>query len=136
METIKVNVSWSNKNFNGGWALDGVGAVIATGKTLDEFKSEFRDALEFHIDAMLADGEQLPQWLARKDYDIEFELEPSALLRNAERFTTMAALSRITGINQRLLSNYASDVKRPRPAQRDKIIEGIHEIGRQCLAMS
>lgn len=135
METIKVEVSWSGKNYGGGWGYPEVGAIISTGKTLEEFKAEFVSALEFHVETMLADGDAVPQWLADKDYKIEYDLKASALLRQAERFTTMAALSRVTGINQRLLSNYASDVKRPRPAQLRRIVEGIRQIGQSCLAL-
>lgn len=135
METIIVNVSWSDKNYCGGWGYPGVGAVMATAKTLEQFKEEFQEALDFQVEGMIADGDPLPQWLRDKDYSIEYNLQVSALLRCAERFTTMAALSRVTGINQRLLSNYASDIKKPRPAQRDKIIAGIREIGRQCLTL-
>jgi len=135
METIKVEVAWSDKNYCGGWGNSEVGAVMATAKTLEQFKEEFESALDFHVDGMLADGDPIPQWLLDKNYTIEYDLQVSALLRSAERFITMAALSRITGINQRLLSNYASNVKKPRPAQREKIIAGIHEIGRQCLAL-
>lgn len=104
-------------------------------QTLDEFKAEFLSALEFHVEGMLADGDTVPQWLADKDYQIEYDLKASALLRQAERFTTMAALSRVTGINQRLLSNYASEVKRPRPAQLKRIVEGIRKIGQSCLEL-
>lgn len=135
METIKVEVSWSGKNYGGGWGYPEIGAIICTGKTLDEFKTEFISALDFHVEAMLADGEDVPQWLVNKDYEVEYDLRASALLRQAERFTTMAALSRVTGINQRLLSNYASEVKRPRPAQMQRIIEGIRQIGQSCLSL-
>lgn len=135
MEKITVEVSWSGKNYGGGWGCPEIGAVVCAGKTLDEFKAEFVSALEFHVEAMVADGENLPQWLVDKDYVVEYDLKASALLRQAERFTTMAALSRVTGINQRLLSNYASEVKRPRPAQMQRIVEGIRQIGQSCLAL-
>ncbi len=72
---------------------------------------------------------------ARKDYKIEYLLQVSALLREASRYTSMANLSRITGINQKLLSNYASSVKIPGESQKRKIIDGLHEIGRACLLL-
>lgn len=135
METIKVEVSWSNKNFSGGWGLPGVGALVVTAKTLDEFKKEFKDALDFHIDSMIEDGDNVPKWLVDQDYIIEFDLAVSALLREAERFTTMAVISRFTGINQKLLSHYANAVKIPREAQRERIVNGLHAIGQQILAV-
>ena len=46
-----------------------------------------------------------------------------------------AALSRVTGINQRLLSHYANGLRNPRPAQRQRIVDGVHEIGRELLSV-
>lgn len=132
---ITAEVYWCDKNYSAGWAYKDFGAVIATAKTIDELKQEFESALDFQIETMVTDGDSIPNWLMNKDYTIKYDLQASAILRNAEKYTTMAAISRVTGINQRLLSNYASDVKRPRPKQLKKIIAGIHEIGRQCLAL-
>ena len=50
-----------------------------------------------------------------------------------ESFTKL--IDYMGGINQKLLSNYASAVKIPRKAQRDRIVSGLHTIGRQFLAV-
>lgn len=84
---------------------------------------------------MKEDNEPLPEWLSSGDYKIEYTLSASALLRQAESFTTLAAISRATGINQKLLSHYANALKIPRPAQRQRIIDGLHSIGTQILAV-
>lgn len=135
METIKVEIYWSEKNYCCGWGFEGVGVVMCTNKSFEGLKAEFADTLRFHVESMVNDGEPVPEWLASGDYKIEFTLAVSALLRQAEQFTTMAAISRVTGINQKLLSNYASAVKVPRQSQRDRIVAGLHEIGRQFLSV-
>lgn len=135
METIFIEIYWSDKNYCCGWGYKDVGVIMCTNKTLDGLKQEFEETLRFHIEAMVEDGEVVPQWLVDGDYNIKYTLATSAMLRQAEQFTTMAAISRATGINQRLLSNYASDVKKPRPAQREKIIAGIHAIGQNMLGL-
>lgn len=84
---------------------------------------------------MVTDGEELPAWLKSGEYEIDYTLAVSALLRQAEQFTTMAVISRFTGINQKLLSHYANSVKIPREAQRERIINGLHAIGQQFLAV-
>jgi len=38
-------------------------------------------------------------------------------------------LARVTGINERLLGHYATSHRNPRPAQRQRIIDGIRKIG-------
>lgn len=132
---LNVEVSWSEKNYCCGWGLDGIGAVFCTNKTLDGLKNEFEDSLKWHIEAMAEDGDDVPEWLASGDYEIQYSLSTSALLRQAETFTTMAAISRATGINQKLLSHYANALKTPRPAQRQRIVDGLHRIGQQFLAV-
>ena len=132
---VNVEISWAEKNFCCGWGYEGVGAVLCTNKTLSGLKQEFEESLRLHIEAMAEDGEPLPEWLASGDYEIQYTLTTAALLRQAEAYATMAVISRVTGINQKLLSNYASAVKIPRKAQRDRIVSGLHTIGRQFLAV-
>lgn len=132
---IKVLVSWSGENFNGGIGDPELGAVMVTASTLEEFKNEFQESLQFHIEGLRNDGVKIPDCIASGDYTISYDLEATALLKEAERFTTLAAISRATGINQKQLSHYATGIKQPRPASRERIIKGIHAIGRMALAL-
>ena len=75
----------------------------------------------------------MPEWLVKGDYEFDVELGISALLRRCEQFTSMAAISRASGISQQQLSHYANGLKNPRPAQRQRIVEGIHRIGEKML---
>jgi predicted RNase H-like HicB family nuclease len=40
---------------------------VATGKTVDEVKSEIRDAIAFHLEGMQEDGEAIPMPTSRVD---------------------------------------------------------------------
>lgn len=135
MEKIKVEVNWCEKNFACVWGCPDFGSIIVTNKTLEGLKKEFQKSLQWQIEDMLADGDDVPQFLASGDFEIEYDLHISAILRNAEQFTTMAAISRASGINQRQLTHYASSLKEPRPAQRERIIAGLHRIGESFLAI-
>ena len=85
---------------------------------------------------MVEDGDEVPQWLQDGDYEFEYNLlDVPTLLHAYVPFVTLAAISRATGINQRLLSHYANGIKRPRPQQRQRIVEGIHKIGRELLTV-
>lgn len=132
---LKVQISWCKKNYCCAWSEPSFGAVIATNKTIAGLKKEFEQSLKEQIESIIADGDELPEWLAKGDYEIEYELEISAILRNAEQFTTMSAISKASGINQRQLTHYALSLKRPRPEQREKIIAGLHHIGETFLAI-
>lgn len=48
---------------------------------------------------------------------------------------TKAALSRVTGINERQLWHYAAGVRKPRRAQAKRIEEGIHRLGKELLTI-
>ncbi len=132
---IEVEIGWSEKNYCCGWGYEGVGAILCTNKSLPGIKKDFEESLRFHVEAMVEDGDQVPDWLVAGDYVIVYTLSAAAMLRDAESFTTMAAISRATGINQKLLSHYANALKVPRPAQRQRIVDGLHMIGRQFLAV-
>lgn len=135
MENIKVEIHWCDKNFSCVWGTPEFGSIIVTNKTLDGLKKEFVSSLQAQINDMLADGDDVPQWLVSGDFVIDYDMHISAILRNAEQFTTMAAISRVSGINQKQLTHYASSLKEPRPAQRERIISGLHRIGEAFLAI-
>lgn len=132
---IKVLVSWSGENYNGGIGDPELGAILVTASTLEEFKKEFEESLTFHLEGLKENGVKLPEYITTGNYSIEYDLEATALLKEAERFTTLAAISRATGINQKQLSHYATGVKQPRPSSRERIIKGLHAIGRAALAL-
>lgn len=132
---IKVLVSWSGENFNGGIGDPELGAIMVAGSTLDSFKKEFEDAFEFHIEGLKEDVDKIPDYITTGNYNIVYDLEATALLKEAEKFTTLAAISRATGINQKQLSHYATGIKQPRPSSRERIIQGLHAIGRMALAL-
>ena len=136
METIIVNVSWCDKNFGASLSEKVPGAVVVTAKSYDELIEEVRETLIFHIESMIADGDDVPQWLREGDYKLEFHLDAAALLQMCAPFVSIAAISRSSGINQHQLSHYANGIKKPRLAQRKRIVEGIHKIGHELIAVN
>lgn len=128
---IMVHVSWSGRNFNA--TIDGIvpGAVVVTNKTYEGLKNDIYSALDFHIEGLIANGVNIPDWLSTRDYELQFELNMAALLQISGLFTSLAAISHASGINQRQLSHYANGIKNPRLEQRRKIIEGLGLISKQ-----
>lgn len=132
---IKVEIYWEDKNYSCAWGDPTFGVVMCTAKDIETLKSEFESSLKSQIDDMLADGEEVPEALASGDYEVSYTLAISALLRQAEHYTTLTAIAAATGINQKQIHHYASNVKKPRPAQAQRIVEGIRQIGRSLLAV-
>ena len=136
MEKIRVDVAWCDKNFGASLGENVPGAVVVTAKTFAELQKEVKDTLAFHIEGMVRDGDEVPQWLTEGDYEFEYNfMDVAALLRAYEPFVSLAAISRSSGINQHLLSHYANGIKKPRQQQRERIVEGIHNIGKELLAI-
>lgn len=132
---LTITISWTGGNYCCGWQDPEGGMVVATDRNLESLKTGFAESLALHIEGCVADGDKLPLWLINGEYTLDFQLDTSALLRQAERFTTMAALSRACGINAKQLSHYASGIKHPRPAQRQRILDGLRLIGSQVMAL-
>lgn len=135
METIVVNVSWCEHNFGASLGDNVPGAVVVTAKTYNELVKEVHETLKFHIEGMISDGDDVPQWLRDGDYQFEYHHDDAALLQMCAPYTSIAAISRVSGINKHQLSHYANGLKKPRREQHIRILEGIHKIGQELISV-
>lgn len=136
MKKIAVHVSWYEKNFGAALGDEVPGAVILTAKTFEELQEAVPEALRFHVEGLLEDeDEEVPEWLASGDYELEWFLDTAALLQVCSQYATLAAISRASGVNERQLSHYANGTKKPRQLQRQRIVEGLHKIGRSLMTL-
>ena len=85
MAKIKVKVDWCDKNFGAVTEEDVLcGMVVATSKSYEGLMDELAAAVREHIEGLVQDGEVLPDWLVRGDYEFDVELGMAALLRKCE----------------------------------------------------
>ncbi len=110
-------------------------ACVVTEKSFQELKKEMEFSLREHIAWMREDGDPIPEEFDG-EWQLEWEFSVRALLHYTEGLVPKSAISRATGINQQLLTHYASGYRVPRPAMRARIIEGIHSIANQLSAIS
>ena len=135
MEQLNVSISWSGKNYCAcaqGDELNGI--VVVTNKTLSGLKKDVQESIEFHVEGCLKDGDNLPEWIVSGQYELNYTFETSALLHSLDGILTRSAISRVTGINEKLIGHYASGYRNPRPRQREKIIDGIHTISKELAS--
>ena len=130
MQKIKVFIDW-DENF--GAVSDLIDGCVATGKTFEQVQENYQSALTFHLEGLEKD--EIPQELT-KDYELQFEFTAQALLHRFDKILTRAAISRITGINERQLGHYVSGYRNPKSEQRKKIVDGFHQLGREFLSVS
>ena len=132
MEQIKVTVDWCGKNYASYISDPRInGVVVSTGKTYGDLKRETEEELQFHLEGCIADGDSISEIIKNGDYELVYEKRVSAILHEAQQYTTLAALSRATGIRHAQLSHYANAVSKPRQEQRERIIKGLHIIGKE-----
>lgn len=125
MQTLNVTISWLE---NYGAYSDDIPGVVATHDTLEGVKEAFIEALEFHFEGITeVEFEDLP-FNPRKPFQINFDLNVRALLKTLNGIVSIATISRYSGINQRQLGHYLAGIKRPRKIQKDKIINGLHDL--------
>ena len=130
MEKVVVDIYFTGNNYCAhAPILLGCGS---TANTLFDMKKNIKEAIEFHVQSSLEDGDLLPE-IFQGEYELEFKLSIEALLNAYSDVFTKAALSRITGINQRQLWHYASGMRKPRPIQRKRIEDGLHRLGKELL---
>ena len=108
--------------------------VFAFGETVEKAKQEANEALKFYIDVLNEDNKNLPEILKGK-YEIKFQFDVPALLKYISGTVTQKAISRETGIHETQLTHYSKGLKKPRKKQQERIINGLHKIGRELLAV-
>lgn len=136
MEKIIVSIDWCSENFGASLSENVPGTVVITARSFIELKKAVAETLAFHVKCMIADSDAVPEWLACGDYEFEYHFATTqSLLRSVMTYVSLSAISHATGINQNLLSHYANGKKTPRQAQRERIIDGIHSIGRALMSV-
>jgi predicted RNase H-like HicB family nuclease len=133
MKKIIVTVGMTENNYSA-YVNIGDGITVATGKTFEELKKQMNEAVEFHLEGMREDGDEIPE-IFNSEYELVFHFDPESLLRHYSGIFTNAALQRLTGINQRQIQRYASGASKPRESQAKKIEEALHNLGKELLAV-
>lgn len=133
---IKVEISWSENCFSASLGDIVQDTFVFTANNFDELQIEIIDGFDSHIKRMVADGNKVPWWFVKKEYEFEYKfLDATSLLKAYNTYISLAVISRITGINQNQLSQYANGLKKARPNQLKRIAEAIQKIGKDLTAV-
>lgn len=101
--------------------------AFTTGRSAAELISNMVDSLNLYLE-----DEGINRTVTNGD--LTFQVELSSVF---EVFPiNVKVLSKRIGMNYTLLSQYANGKKKPSPKQTEKIMEGIHEIGRELTEIS
>lgn len=111
--------------------LDG---CVATGATIQETKKNLRKAVAFHVEGMKKEGLKIPEPF-KGEYEFEYKVDVQSLFEWFSGILTKSGLSKLTGMNQSLISQYANGIKKPSEKQTLKIQDAIHEFGEELLGL-
>ena len=107
--------------------------IYAAGGSIDEVKKDTEEAI-----GIIKRDYPESQWPAplRGEYEIEWKLDLQSFLEYYKDYLSLAGLEKITGINQKQLSNYLNHRSKPRRRQLERISEGLHKFASELLSIT
>ncbi len=105
---------------------------ISTGRTIAEIKNNIKDAIDFHIEGMRIENLPIPGKFDR-EFDLSFKMDVASLFEWFSGILTKSGVSRLTGMNQSLISQYVSGSKSPSGKQTKRIERALHNLGQELL---
>jgi len=132
MEKVIVEVSYTGKNYSAHIPI--LPGCVTTGSSLVEIRKHIEEIVPFHIEGLREDNDEYPSVFNGK-HEFIYKLSLDTLINEFSGILTIAALSRVTGINERQLWHYAAGVRHPRQAQRKRIVNGLHKLGKELLSV-
>ena len=133
MEQIHVVLELGKDGY--GVSFKEVPNIFGFGETVEQAKEDAKVALESFIFVLNKYDKTVPEIL-KGEYELIFEFDVEALLKYIDGTVTKRAIAKASGINAVQLTHYSSGLKKPRKAQRDKIIAGLHKIANDLLEVS
>ena len=120
MEKI-VMIIEKSRNHYGAYAENGDG-IYAAGNTIEEVQADTEQAIELIKNELPQD--QWPSAL-QGEYELVWKFDTESFLQYYGDILTLTGLQKITGINSKQLSHYATGYRKPSPKTVSRIQAGI-----------
>ena len=128
MRVVEVIVEHVGKNLSA-YITDA--PIITVGSDIKEIEENIQSAIEFYLE-----DNPSPCEVLSGEFELRYKIDVSTFINYYSGIFTKAALSRITGINERQLWHYAAGVHKPRRAQLEKIQRGISSLTKELAAIN
>ena len=132
MKTVEVFVEHAGNNLSA--YIDGA-PVIVVGNDVKEIEKNMKEAVELYLDSC-KEMNIAPVEVLQGEFTLKFKIDAATFINYYSSIFTKAALSRITGINERQLWHYAAGVHKPRKQQLEKIQKGINALTEELAAIN
>lgn len=132
MKTVEVIVENAGNNLSA--YIEGA-PVITVGNDVKEIEKNMKEAVELYLDSC-KEMNIAPVEVLQGEFTLKFKIDAATFINYYSSIFTKAALSRITGINERQLWHYAAGVHKPRKQQLEKIQKGINALTEELAAIN
>ena len=132
MKTVEVIVEHAGNNLSA--YIEGA-PVITVGNDVKEIEKNMKEAVELYLESC-KEMNIAPVEILQGEFTLKFKIDAATFINYYSSILTKAALSRITGINERQLWHYAAGVHKPRRRQLEKIQKGIQSLSRELSAIN
>jgi len=105
---------------------------ISTGDSILDIKNSIKEAVDFHIEGMRRENLSIPGEF-EGDIILTYRMDLESLFEWFSGILTKSGVSKITGMNQSLISQYVSGIKTPSSKQTKKIERALHNLGHELL---
>lgn len=132
MKTVEVIVEHAGNNLSA--YIEGA-PVITVGNDVKEIEKSMKEAVELYLESC-KEMNIAPVEILQGEFTLKFKIDAATFINYYSSIFTKAALSRITGINERQLWHYAAGVHKPRKQQLEKIQKGINALTEELAAIN
>lgn len=132
MKIVEVIVEHAGNNLSA--YIEGA-PVITVGNDVKEIEKNMKEAVELYLDSC-NEMNIAPVEVLQGEFTLKFKIDAATFINYYSSIFTKAALSRITGINERQLWHYAAGVHKPRKQQLEKIQKGINALTEELSAIN
>ncbi len=132
MKTVEVIVEHAGNNLSA--YIEGA-PVMTVGNDVKEIEKNMKEAIELYLESC-QEMNIAPVEVLQGEFTLKFKIDAATFINYYSSIFTKAALSRITGINERQLWHYAAGVHKPRKQQLEKIQKGINALTEELAAIN
>ena len=129
---IIVDIEYGDGSY--GASIESLPGCIALADSLPKLRKMMNEAVAMHLESLRKHNEEIPAEFCG-DFELVYKMDTQGLIVAYSDVFTKPALSRMTGINEKQLWNYALGVKHPRVTQRVKIENALHDLGHELLTV-
>lgn len=132
MKIVEVIVEHAGNNLSA--YIEGA-PVMTVGNDVKEIEKNMKEAVELYLESC-KEMNIAPVEVLQGEFTLKFKIDAATFINYYSSIFTKAALSRITGINERQLWHYAAGVHKPRKQQLEKIQKGINALTEELAAIN